>query len=245
MSMQKILDDTKYIATKYSKDSNYTAYTKEQIITKYIKNKTKKVNSIKLSINNINSRNSNKSNILEHIHKSVQTQTNRRYKTLNSERNIDKKNIIPLRSLFYLPAISPKKITISPRLHYKKSKMKIKDSNLEEIKLENYMKDRFYDEIEKKMKTKLNSTHFRKDRSIKDKIIDMNKIGIFWGGIFEYCNPILFAKKFKLAKLLSNNESNQLTEEAKSHKGKILCKAKLYTNTLCNKILWKKNKIKT
>ena len=68
------------------------------------------------------------------------------------------------------------------------------------LKLENYMRDKFYEDIEKKMTIKLKSKNFCHDKSIKERIIKMNKIGLFWGTVFEYCNPILSVKKFKFIK---------------------------------------------
>ena len=48
------------------------------------------------------------------------------------------------------------------------------------LKLENYMRDKFYEDIEKKMIIKKKKKNFCHDKSIKERIIKMNKIGSFW-----------------------------------------------------------------
>ena len=102
------------------------------------------------------------------------------------------------------------------------------------LKLENYMRDKFYEDIEKKMIIKLKSKNFCHDKSIKERIIKMNKIGLFWGTVFEYCNPILSVKKFKLIK--NKFHKNDLYMNDYKFKSNKEIKPILYTNNLVNEM---------
>jgi hypothetical protein len=108
------------------------------------------------------------------------------------------------------------------------------------VKLENYMKDKFYEDIEKKMNIKLMDRNFCHDKSMKDKIIKLNKIGLFWGSVFEYCNPLITVKKYKCIKDQLKNNKNIDTDEtyAENYKNKMNNKMKpiLYTHNLVNRI---------
>ena len=63
--------------------------------------------------------------------------------------------------------------------------------------LENCLKDKFYVDTEARLRKKINDQDFTIDHSLKDKIIEMNKIGDFWGGLLNYCNPIFTIKRYK------------------------------------------------
>jgi hypothetical protein len=102
------------------------------------------------------------------------------------------------------------------------------------LKLENYMRDKFYEDIEKKMIIKLKSKNFCHDKSIKERIIKMNKIGLFWGTVFEYCNPILSVKKFKFIK--KKFHKNDLYMNDYKYKSNKETKPILYTNNLFNEM---------
>ena len=76
-----------------------------------------------------------------------------------------------------------------------------KNNNDEElIKLQNVMKDKFFKDTEIRMNKKLKNKPFNIDRSLKDKIIEMKKIGDFWGGIVNYCCPVINIKKYECEK---------------------------------------------
>jgi len=102
------------------------------------------------------------------------------------------------------------------------------------LKLENYMRDKFYEDIEKKMTIKLKSKNFCHDKSIKERIIKMNKIGLFWGTVFEYCNPILSVKKFKFIK--NKFHKNDIYLNDYKYKSNKEIKPILYTNNLVNEM---------
>lgn len=76
------------------------------------------------------------------------------------------------------------------------------DCKINELK--NFMKDRFYVDTEIKMKKKLKNTNFSIDNSLKNKIIELNKIGDFWKGVFDYCSPVINLKRYKCSKDMFN-----------------------------------------
>ena len=74
----------------------------------------------------------------------------------------------------------------------KRSKSKKEnDSNLEY-----FMKDKFYCDIKEKLNKEYRLKNFMHDYSVKDKLIELNQVKEFWGGVFDYVNPILITKKF-------------------------------------------------
>ena len=88
-----------------------------------------------------------------------------------------------------------------------------KVNNYERTKLQNYMKDRFYIDTEIKMNKKLKNTVINHDHSLKDKIIEMNQIGDFWGGVVDYCNPVFYIQKFQYLKKKLNKNKIKKKEE--------------------------------
>ena len=85
-----------------------------------------------------------------------------------------------------------------------------KEENLRQTKLHNFMKDKFYADTEIRMNKKLKDIVFNHDRSLKDKIIEMNKIGDFWGGIVDYCNPVFTIKKYGYLKNKLNKNKRKI-----------------------------------
>ena len=86
--------------------------------------------------------------------------------------------------------------------------------------LENCLKDKFYVDTEARLKKKINDQDFNIDHSLKDKIIEMNKIGDFWGGILDYCNPIFTIKRYKYItdelrkkKAMNNKKENNINND--------------------------------
>ena len=255
------------ISSPNSKDSNYTSYTHEKSITNYFKSKRPNINQIindnyfNIKINQINTLKQDKT-LSTTNHKTF-------YYNSSSKKNKAKKNKVKnilLTSLFNLPNInnSPINKRSKKNQNFKNyfennsksqensflNKNETKLSNLEEnegIKLEDYMKDKFYEDIDKKMNIKLKSKIFLHDTSVKDRIIKMNKIGLFWGGVFEYCNPLLSAKKFKYAKKKYhiNGKLNDIYADEYKSKSKMNKEIKpiLYTNNIFNNLM-RKEKLK-
>ena len=225
--------------------------------------KTMKINNLYKNFNIFNSYNSQSNSSRIKIYNNTISPNDDLFKKKIKIKINKNKNIL-LTSLYNLPQVGNNYNTIkhyysSQNIKNKSSKLnienyksidnsfqvkKIKTKNVatgtkiidekEILKLENYMRDKFYEDIEKKMIIKLNSKNFCHDKSIKERIIKMNKIGLFWGTVFEYCNPILSVKKFKfIKKKFHKNDMHINDYNYKSNKEK---KPILYTNNLVNEI---------
>ena len=86
----------------------------------------------------------------------------------------------------------------------KKNNIKLKIENVPDdlySDLDSYMKEKFYSDIEKKYNHKLKDYAFIHDHSIKEKIIKMRKVGIFWNRVLEYSSPIIYGQKYKYQRL--------------------------------------------
>ena len=87
------------------------------------------------------------------------------------------------------------------RIQEKKEEPKITSTPEKKNKflgLENFMRDKFYSDTEKKLKNKIKTIYFRKDAKIKDKIIFIKKFGVFWKEFILYCTPIINLKKYQI-----------------------------------------------
>jgi hypothetical protein len=246
-----------------SKDSNYINYTKEQSITNYLK----KNNNLYTNKNSKNFFNVDKPNIFRqyntysNINKNLYNNI-----ILNNNGLINNNKNILLTSLFNLPKINKSENKYSPKNKNNKNKIfllnknnleisrisekyfnnihdnneKIKIEENEGISLETHMKDKYYEDIDKKMSIKLQSKNFCHDNSVRERIIKMNKIGLFWGSVFEYCNPLLSATKFRFARKFNLKEKNIRNDDiyVNEYKSKINKDIKpiLYTNSLISQI---------
>ena len=72
------------------------------------------------------------------------------------------------------------------------------------------LKDKYYSDVEKKYNHKLDVRLFPSDHSMKDKIIYMKKVGIFWDSVLKYCVPIINGRKYKLQHMLA--EQNKIKD---------------------------------
>ena len=245
-----------------SKDSNYSLYTKEQSITNYLKFNKSNHKTIDNSNESNLFKEYNKSLYDQPnkiYFKTIVPNNNNSNKNIIKINNNKNKNIF-LNSLFNLPTISP----TLPKSYKHSIKNVINRNNIfltnnnnldcsrsvdnstlfkssycnteerEDNKLEHYMKNKFYEDIEKKMNNKLNNKIFCHDNSIKDKIIKLNKIGVFWGSVFEYCNPLITTQKYRCIK------NKQLFDDIYNddYKQKINNQNKpiLFTHNLINKL---------
>ena len=78
------------------------------------------------------------------------------------------------------------------------------------------LKDKYYIDIERKYNHKLDAKLFPSDHSIKDKIIHMKKVSIFWNSVFKYCVPIINGQKYKLQHIISSeNKLNNINSNLK------------------------------
>ena len=82
------------------------------------------------------------------------------------------------------------------------------------------------------------------DIGTRDKIISMREVGIFWKNVCDYCNPLLYAEKFKnVNKKLkkSHSQSENLNKNINNKNSKRL-NQKLYNNIIRSQIIHNKNK---
>ena len=238
-SLNKTPEKDEKIYIRYIKD-NYSAQQNKKInipeISKHIDNSSKKINlsniyklpiilkndykTLKLNtikketINKSQKTDSNREESIKQCIKQmpsinisrrekISEMKNRMNNDLNKDVNI---NIIDYNKICVKKELKPIKIIMNKNL----SSQPKKNENNQLTKLQNYMKDRFYMDTEAKMSKKLKDTVFNHDHSLKDKIIEMNKIGEFWGGIVDYCNPVFSIKRFGyLKKKLDKNKKNR------------------------------------
>ena len=108
--------------------------------------------------------------------------------------------------------------------------------------INSFMKLKYYEDVNEKFEKKLRDDSFI-DRGVKDKIIKIGKVGIFWRNVFEYCGSFIFAEKFRNIKkqfrknyLKREGEDNNISKYNKTP-NKIL-----YTNLLVNRLIHYQNK---
>ena len=101
--------------------------------------------------------------------------------------------------------------------------------------LKNFMKNKYYEDVDKKFEKKLKSNDFV-DFRVKDKIIEIGRVGVFWKGVFDFCYPMIFSERYKtLQKKFANTNLSKLNFN-KSVKYKLI-NQKIYTSEFnCEKI---------
>ena len=103
---------------------------------------------------------------------------------------------------------------------FNKNKIKLNQKKRNYSNLDYLMKDKFYTDIEEKLKRKYKDKKFTHDYSIKDKLIELHQIKSFWGSIFNYVTPIIMTKRFQsLTKLIEDRK--RLREINKKNRGNI------------------------
>lgn len=103
--------------------------------------------------------------------------------------------------------------------------------------INSFMKFKYYEDVNEKFEKKLRDDSFI-DRGIKDKIIKIGKVGIFWRNVFEYCGSFIFAEKFKNIKKQSKKDyMRQEGEELNINKYNKTPNKVLYTNLIVNRLI--------
>lgn len=108
--------------------------------------------------------------------------------------SVIEKNLINNNSSNFLSSNSNDEKKTLNKKFIPRSVKKIKNNN---YYLEEIMKDKFYEDVEKQMNKKLKDKVFTHDKTISEKLIKMNQVGTFWKGIFDYCYPLFALKKYK------------------------------------------------
>ena len=129
-------------------------------------------------------------------------------------------------------------------LNTNRTRSKSKKEN--DSNLEYFMKEKFYSDIKEKLNKEYRFKNFMHDYSVKDKLIELNQVKEFWGGVFDYVNPILITKKFHfMTKMIEDKKKlreikakfcNFNTDEKRKYynlsekKNRVVKMPKLYTN---------------
>jgi hypothetical protein len=119
--------------------------------------------------------------------------------------------------------IKQKKNNIINKIHIV-SKSENKNKNVKTIdqfaNLPNFMKDRFYSDVEEKLNYHFKNKPFYYDVSLKNKIIQLNQIKEFWGGMSDYTNPILCTKRVRYLSKLIEDRKNLREKKDENYKNK-------------------------
>ena len=155
---------------------------------------------------------------------------------------------------------TPETNLISPNNNLLKNKnlslLKIPIKNLKSISIEikkkennkynnihNFMKHKYYEDVKEKLEKQMKDELFM-DVGIRDKIISMREVGIFWKNVCDYCNPLLYAEKFKNVnkKLKKSHSQNDNLNKNINNKNSKRLNQKLYNNVIGSRIIHNKNK---
>lgn len=140
-------------------------------------------------------------------------------KNISLPKQLDNNKSISLTSLFNLPKIKLRnRVNISQRviknnyfsinLHKKKDMFEKSNQKNNILGLNNFMKEKFYSDVEKVCKNQIKTKYFRNDPVIKNEIIAIKKFGVFWNRFIEYCQPIVKFKKYQLLRNHLYNDKN-------------------------------------
>ena len=64
--------------------------------------------------------------------------------------------------------------------------------------LSSLLNHKYYSDTEKKLKEEITEKSFPSDHSMRDKVIHMKKVGVFWDSVFKYIYPIISVRKYKV-----------------------------------------------
>ena len=166
----------------------------------------------------------------------------------NNFRLITMNNItIPKVNKYNFKSIDNESFKIDNNNSIKEGNKKLKKNIDQFATLPNFMKDRFYSDIEDKLNNRFINKPFHYDFSLKDKIIQVNQVKKFWCGLSDYTNPILCTSKVRYISKLIEYKKNiinikRMNKNAKNIQNKIYHKfirkrninsniPKLYTNS--------------
>ena len=110
-----------------------------------------------------------------------------------------------------------------------------KKSNVE--KIEKFMKEKYYEDVEKLTKHKLERKNWFSNSSTQNKVITIKKVIKFWEGLCDYSNPRFSQQKFKN----KENYNKKIIKDDIKNKNEEIKVPVLYTN---NRLLKKKHLIK-
>ena len=161
---------------------------------------------------------------------------------LITETNRDKQRLSPLNNKKKLLIKNNINNLMNHSLKINKKEKLETDKNNKYDNINSFMKLKYYEDVNEKFEKKLRDDSFI-DRGIKDKIIKIGKVGIFWRNVFEYCGSFIFAEKFRNIKnqfrnkYLKNEGEDYIINKYNKTPNKIL-----YTNLFVNRLIHYQNK---
>lgn len=181
-------------------------------------------------------------------------------------RSQKKEDKIYLTLVFTLPTISPKtsprkaplntsnnsyskKASVNQTRNYslQKSKILLRENIVDNSakknnhnKIENYFKERFYEDIEDNINARLKRKKMFDDKLLQNRVIHMKKVIGFWKCFCDYTNPIFSIQKFKNSQLLMKKKENNLYKSSDNYKPK---NSVLYTNNSVNEMHHKQKRL--
>ena len=187
----------------------------------------------------------------------IQIQNN--FNNKNNNNNNDNNNNIYLTNIFKLPEIKTRNYNQSFIFPNNKKLLKSYEKNLSLLNddnnlinkslslnkskqnkkignLENYMKEKFYFDVDKNVKNKFKKKNWFSESNTQEHLIHMKKVVTFWNGICDYTIPKFSVQKFK--------ETKKTLEEKKKDKLPIKIETKeeekklpiLFTNSIVNNL---------
>jgi hypothetical protein len=165
--------------------------------------------------------------------KTINTSNNNHFKTEINPYNPRLKSVNNKKSNNFIN----KSMQIKKKEEFENDKNNKYDNNIN-----SFMKFKYYEDVNEKFEKKLKDDTFI-DRGVKDKIIKIGKVGIFWRNVFEYCGSFIFAEKFKnIEKQFRKKYMKKEGDEYNLNKYSKTPNKILYTNILVNRLIHYKNR---
>ena len=85
--------------------------------------------------------------------------------------------------------------------------------------LNSLLKNKYYEDTEKTLKDKITTKSFPSDYSLRDKVIHMKKVGVFWNSVLKYCVPIIYVDRYKAQRDFYEREKIKYFKPVKNKSG--------------------------
>ena len=127
--------------------------------------------------------------------------------------------------------LNNKNLSINPlKMYNPKKKDKFYD-------IKNFMKMKYYEDVNNKMEKKLKDDSFY-DKADKTKLIKIGKFHVFWKNVFDYCGGFIFSEKMKSLEKPHLNSTEEAKNKIKPTKSP---NSRIFTSILRSKLIHYKN----
>ena len=127
--------------------------------------------------------------------------------------------------------LNNKNLSINPlKMYNPKKKDKFYD-------IKNFMKMKYYEDVNNKMEKKLKDDSFY-DKADKTKLIKIGKFHVFWKNVFDYCGGFIFSEKMKSLEKPHLNSTEEVKNKIKLTKSP---NSRIFTSILRSKLIHYKN----